>query len=285
MQNLIALLKRYSTFLYFIILQILCFILLISNNNFHKTKYWNSSNSVIGWIQETQTNVTEYLYLQQENTRLLDENSRLKEIVFGKQDVTKGDWLKMIDKVRQVKYDYLPARVVANTTQFKKNYITLDVGTIDGVNPEELLGVVGPEGVVGFTKRGGSKHYTQVVSLLHSKFILSAVHAKSGQQGILKWESGDNRFTATVHEFPKYLDIELGDLIVTSGNTGRFPRGELIGEVSNFEEIPGTNFYKVKVKLATDFNSLYHVSVIRNTEILEIQSLEQIAEPDFKPIQ
>ena len=159
MQNLIALLKRYSTFLYFIILQVLCFILLISNNNFHKTKYWNSSNSAIGWIQETQTNVTEYLYLQQENDRLLDENSRLKEIVFGHQDVTKSDWLKMIDKARQVKYDYLPARVVANATQFKKNYLTLDVGTVDGVNPQELLGVVGPEGVVGFTKRGGSRHH------------------------------------------------------------------------------------------------------------------------------
>lgn len=283
MQNLIALLKRYSNFLYFVILQVLCFILLISNNNFHKVKYWNSSNTVVGWIQETQTNVTGYLHLQKDNDKLVDENSRLKEIVFGHAAITKSDWLNVTDEVQRVKYDYLPARVIANSTKFKKNYLTLDVGTNDGVDPSQLLGVVGPEGVVGFTKRGGRANYTQVVSLLHSKFILSAVHAKSGQQGILKWESDDDRLTATVLELPKYLKIAIGDRMVTSGNTGRFPRGELIGHVSEFEEIPGTNFFRLKVKLATDFNSLYNVSVIKNTEILEIQSIAIANEQDEKP--
>ena len=283
MQNLFALLKRYSNFLYFIVLQCVCFFLLVNNNNFHGSKYWNSSNAVVGWIQETQSNITAYLNLQPENEKLSKENSRLNEIVFGRVNPARGVWLKKIDSINKLKYEFLPARVISSSSKFEKNYLTLDIGTADGVDPDQLMGVIGPLGVVGYAKKGGSKNYTQAVSILHSKFILSVIHKRSGQQGILKWENDDDRYTATVVEFPKYVDVKDGDVIMTSGNTGVFPRGELVGTVSDIIEMPKTNILNLKVKLATDFNSIYHVSVIRNNEIYEIQELEEEAEFNLKP--
>jgi len=283
MQNLFALLKRYSNFLYFIVLQSVCFFLLVNNNNFHGSKFWNSSNEVAGWIQETQSNVAAYLNLRSENDKLSKENSRLKDIVFGRVNPTKGDWLKKIDSLSKLKYEYLPARVIASSSKFEKNYLTLDIGTSDGVDPDQLMGVIGPQGVVGYAKKGGSTNYTRVVSVLHSKFILSVVHKGSGQQGILTWESEDDRYTASIVEFPNYVDVKAGDEIITSGNTGVFPRGEMVGAVSEVITVPKTNLSSLKVKLATDFNSVYHVSVIRNNEIIEVREFEEGADQDIKP--
>jgi len=121
-----------------------------------------------------------------------------------------------------------------------------------------------------------------VVSILHSKFLLSVVHSKSEQQGMLSWQNEDDRFTATISDFPAYVDIQVGDAIVTSGNTGIFPRGEVVGTVSEVVEIPKSNSAKLTIKLATDFNSVYHVSVIRNNEILELQDLETGTEDEPK---
>ena len=283
MQNLFALLKRYSNFLYFIVLQVVCFFLQVNNNNFHGSKFWKSSNEVAGWIQETQSNVTAYLYLQTENEKLSKENSRLKDIVFGKVDPTKGEWLKKIDNLNKLKYEFLPARVIASSSKFEKNYLTLDIGTSDGVDPDQLMGVIGPQGVVGYAKKGGSRNYTRVVSVLHSKFILSVVHKGSGQKGILAWESEDDRYTASVAEFPNYVDVKAGDEIITSGNTGVFPRGEMVGTVSDVITVPKTNLSTLKVQLATDFNSVYHVSVIRNNEAIEVQEIEEGSDQDIKP--
>ena len=282
MQNLFALLKRYSSFLYFLLLQFICFFLLINYNNFHGSKYWNSTNDLVGWIQEKEADIKSYFSLKQENEKLSVENSRLKEVLFSGLDSRKRKWLQEIDSIKKWKYEYIPARVVSSTSKYRKNYLLLDIGWADGVDPNQLMGVVGPQGVVGYAKKGGSEHYTQVVSILHSKFLLSVVHSKSEQQGMLSWQNEDDRFTATISDFPAYVDIQVGDAIVTSGNTGVFPRGEVVGTVSEVVEIPKSNSAKLTIKLATDFNSVYHVSVIRNNEILELQDLETGTEDEPK---
>ena len=76
---------------------------------------------------------------------------------------------------------------------------------------------------------------------------------------------------------------EAGDEIITSGNTGVFPRGEMVGTVSDVITVPKTNLSTLKVQLATDFNSVYHVSVIRNNEAIEVQEIEEDADQDIKP--
>jgi len=274
MQRIIALLKRYSNFLYFLVLQALCFIFIIGNNNYQHAKFWNSSSAVVGWLNEMNTNVSDYFYLGQANEDLVDENALLKEKLFGPDSVAYLQWKTEIDSSRRLKFEYLSARVINSSTKFEKNYLTIDIGTAAGVNPDELMGVVGPKGVVGYTKVGSSSNYTEVVSMLHSNFTLGTMHEKSGQSGTMNWTSSDDRYTATIIEFPTYTDVFVGDTIVTNGSSGLFPRGELVGTVQEIEPITGKTTNRITVKLATDFNRVHHVHVIRNNQLLQLRQLE-----------
>ena len=282
MQRIIALLKRYSTFLYFLVLQFLCFFFVVGNNDYPHAKFWNSSNAMVGWMNEVRTDVTDYFNLGDANDQLIKENARLKQELFGEDSLALEKWETHVDSNKLLRYDYLPTRVIRSSSNMKKNYLSIDIGTADGVKPNDLMGVVGPNGVVGYTKAGALTGYTQVIPILHANFILSVIHEKSGEKGSLEWKVDDDRFTATLSEVPRYADVFEGDTIVTSGNNGMFPRGEMIGTISEISEVTGTNFFNIKVKLATDFNKVYHVHVIRNNELLEFKALNQGLEQEIK---
>lgn len=284
MQRIIALLKRYSNFLYFLVLQAVCFIFLVSGNNYHKAQFWNSSNTVVGWMKEVETNVTDYFSLKEANNDLAAENALLKEQLFGTDSLSASDWVPFIDSSRMIKYEYLPAKVVSSSSKYVKNYITINIGSKDGVDPNLQMGVVGPVGIVGYTKLGCSENYTQVIPILHSRFLLSAIHKKSGQRAPMIWDTDDDRFVATMKDFQNYVDVEVGDTIVTAGTSGKFPRGELIGTVKEIGTQSGTNYLRIKVKLATDFNKVYHVHVVKNNEVIELKELEADNEKEEKEL-
>jgi len=285
MQRIVALLKQYSNFLYFLVLQVVCFFFIIGNNNFHHAKFWNSSNAVVGRMNEFQTGLTDYFNLGEANIKLAKENARLKEELFGIDSLAYADWRMGYDSLRSIQFEYLPAKVINSSSKFEKNYLSINIGTSNGVNPNELMGVIGPNGVVGYTKVGSSSNYTEVVSLLHANFILGALHEKSDQKGSINWEMDDDRLTATLSKIPRYADVFVGDSIVTSGNNGVFPRGELIGIIANIKEVTGTNFFRIKVKLSTDFNKVYHVHVVRNNKLLELKELIDGQESVIKDVQ
>jgi rod shape-determining protein MreC len=285
MQRIIALLKHYSNFLYFLVLQALCFIFIIGNNNYQHVKFWNSSNTVVGLLNEMNTNITDYFYLGEANEELIDENGLLKEKLFGADSIAFEQWKTSHDSTRMLKFEYLSARVINSSTKFEKNYLTVDIGTAAGVNPDELMGVVGPKGVVGYTKVGSSTNYTEVVSVLHANFTLGTLHEKSGQFGTMNWLPSNDRYNATILEFPTYTDVYVGDTIVTNGQSGLFPRGELVGTVEKIEPITGKTTNRITVKLATDFNQVHHVHVIRNNQLIQLKKLGEGKENIIKQIQ
>ncbi len=284
MQRIIALLKRYRNLLYFLILQAVCFSFIVSSNNFHRAQFLNSSNAVVGWFKEVEHNVTNYFHLNEANKQLLAENALLKQRQFNGDSLKSKRWLEQVDSNRMLAYEYLPAQVISVSTRFKKNYATLNIGAVDGVDPEEQMGVVGPNGIVGYTRAGATNHYTQVVTVLHSKFLLTAIHKKSGQRARLIWGERDNRFVATMADFQNYVEVKVGDTIVTSGSTGKFPRGEFVGTVQEINKEGGTNYLRLKIKLGTDFNKLHNVYVIRNNRKIELKKLQEGVEKEEKPL-
>ena len=63
------------------------------------------------------------------------------------------------------------------------------------------------------------------------------------------------------------------DTIVTSGFSSIFPEGIEVGTIESFSLEKG-NFYEIRVRLSTDFQSLFHVNVIRNYQKEEQLNLE-----------
>ena len=63
---------------------------------------------------------------------------------------------------------------------------------------------------------------------------------------------------------PVAYQFDEGDTIVTTGLANDFPEGVPVGYVVEAEPLSGSGFYKVKIRLATNFNKLDHVYIINN---------------------
>ncbi len=77
-----------------------------------------------------------------------------------------------------------------------------------------------------------------------------------------------------IDDMAKHAKVSVGDSIVTRGSSAIFPPGMMVGVVEVVEEVPGSNFHKIDVKLSTSFTSLNYVYVIKNTLREEQVNLE-----------
>lgn len=68
-------------------------------------------------------------------------------------------------------FNFWSARVINNSINLSQNYITLNKGSLDGV--EEGMGVFNEQGIVGRVK-GTSSHFSSVISVLHTDLLISS---------------------------------------------------------------------------------------------------------------
>jgi rod shape-determining protein MreC len=165
------------------------------------------------------------------------------------------------DTLMKVQYIYVPAKVINAGTTKQKNYLTLNRGSLDGIEPN--MAVIGQQGVVGIV-RNASKHFSTVIPIINTSFELSIETKNDHHFGLLRWNGLDPQF-AMVDDMAKHAKVSVGDSIVTRGSSAIFPPGMMVGVVEVVEEVPGSNFHKIDVKLATSFTSLNYVYVIKNT--------------------
>ena len=78
MENLLRFLIKSSSFLLFLLLEIVSISLIVSHNNYHQSVFLSSANVVIGNIYETVNEATAYFDLNRENALLSRENNALK---------------------------------------------------------------------------------------------------------------------------------------------------------------------------------------------------------------
>lgn len=262
-------LAKNQRFFTWLVLSALSIILLCQTDSYHRAAWYSSSNAVVGGIYDMRSEFTSYFSLKSTNEDLLErigvletENLHLREQLLGY-----ADSLYMSEKKDSFGYSYRIAHVVGNTINQAENYITLDMGRADGIEPD--LGIADENGVVGITA-SVSEHYTLVISLLNPKFRLSAMltsykHITQGSQGSLVWPGGNPQI-AYLEDLPRNVIYEIGDTVVTTGYTAAFPKGVPVGTVADAIELKNTgDFLTLKVKLFVNFDRLNNVHIIRNS--------------------
>ena len=270
MRNLFILLWKYNFFILFLLIESVCGYLIFQNNNFQHASFINSTNKVAANVHEVVSDITEYISLRTTNDALSRENAGIRTLmpdVFYIDSVLKKT---AYDSTYKQQYTFMTSKVINNSTNRRNNYLTLNKGSAQGVQPE--MGVISSEGIVGIVK-DVSEHFCSVISVLHKDASISTKIKKNGYIGSLVWK-GFNAGYATLNYIPKHVRLETGDTLVTSSFSAIFPEGIMIGVIDKIDSKAG-DFYLINVKLSTDFSNLSYVYIVTNVLKEEQKKLEE----------
>jgi rod shape-determining protein MreC len=133
--------------------------------------------------------------------------------------------------------------------------LTIDKGTQEGVAAD--MAVIAPAGVVGRVVMP-SKRAAKVQLLVDRNAAAGALIERSRAQGMVL---GAGEEQLSLEYVAETADIVVGDLVVTSGIEGIYPKGYVIGHVESVDK-SGGGFTKIAVRPAVDFRSLEEVLVV-----------------------
>jgi rod shape-determining protein MreC len=271
MKNLFLFFWRFKYFILFLLTEAFCFYLIFRNKSFHHAAFVNNTNTMAAKMNESVTNVKEYLNLRKVSNDLAMENSKLRGQLADAFYVDTAVTSSITDTIHHQQYSFLTAKVINNSVNRRNNYLTLNKGSLQGVKPE--MGVVCSEGLVGIVK-DVSEHFCSVMSFLHKDSRISAKVKKSGYIGSLVWD-GFDATEASLKDIALHVQLTKGDTIITSSFSSIFPEGIMIGFVDEVKSKAGDNFYDITIKLSTDFSKLSFVYIVNNVLKEEQRKLEE----------
>lgn len=259
----------------FVLYTVIGCILLFNSGPYHQSVYLTSANSISTKVYRAATGITSYFNLRNINEDLQRRNSNLElELLSLKQQLIQYhdmDYAQKhpVDSALQ-RYNFILAHVINNSVHRPHNYITIQKGSLDGIEPD--MGVVDQNGVVGKVNVVGP-HSARIISLLNDNLRLSCKVKKSNTLGSLVW-GGDDYRVALLEEIPRHVTFAKGDTVVTSGFSTNFPEGIPVGVVMGELKGYDDNYHTLKVKLFTDFSKLSTVRIIVDKMARELKSLE-----------
>jgi rod shape-determining protein MreC len=208
------------------------------------TDVWQSYVDLRGTHEENRQ-------LRREILSLRSENSALRETAAAVERLT-----ALLDFKQSVPTRMLAAQVIARDASNLYRGVILNKGERDGLRPE--MGVMTPIGVVGRVIKTGPT--TAVVLLLTDPHnAIAGIIQRNRDEGIVE---GTATGGARIKYLPLLSSVRVGDTVVTSGLAGGFPRGLVIGSISNLEREEGALFQSAAVTVAADLSKLEEVLVI-----------------------
>lgn len=210
-----------------------------------------------------------YFNLKEINQQLLEENEQLKKNELKSYNIPLyPDALK---QPRRFPFKVKKANVLKNSYKNQRNFLTIDIGTNNGIFPE--MGVVSNNGIVGVV-HSVTKNYANVISILNKDLKINVRTNKSPAFGSLVW-SGKNPLEFKIEDIVSNATISLGDTLITGGMSSYFPFGIPIGKISKLEKNQESGYYLVDAILFHDPSQIYYTYILENIDFEELQSLEK----------
>ena len=283
MYRLIEFIRRIYVVLLFVLIQAIALSVYSSSTHYTRAKLISRAMGITGGVQGIIADVDHYFGLNEQNEMLARRVAELEnQMDIYRQAV---DTLLSSEQVRMAiteataqqlqHYRYITARVVANTINRPHNYITLDKGTAQGVEPN--MGVITPDGnMVGYVV-DCSEHYAVVMPIINIDFRgggkLDIEGDTENRIGSISWD-GRDASRVTMSDLLEYANPKAGDKV--SSNSHYFPpmMKVNVGEVESISKSKNKNTYEVVLRLATDFSSLDHLILVYNERYKEVTELE-----------
>lgn len=222
--------------------------------------------AVVTWVVEGIGDLgRRYVWLvdvQEENRELRAENRKLREELAVA--LRRSSDMSVLEKLVGVKAktaaDTVGARVISAsaTPLFRVTRLKLDRGEGE---VEIGMPVITAEGLVGRIQQtmGG---YADVLLSVDPASAIDVELARSGGRGVLSGLGETGSYACKLDWLDRDADIQVGDLVITSGLGGAFPAGIPVGHVTKVAAREYALFRDVVVEPLVDFTDLRHVLVL-----------------------
>lgn len=189
--------------------------------------------------------------------RLRSENAQLKEQLVGHEERRQENerLKKLLSFSAQRDERMVAARIIGVDATSWFRSITIDRGSAEQIR--EGMAVLSANGVVGRVVTS-NQHSSRVLLVVDAASKLSALVERTRARAICRGD-GDGM---SLDYLPLTDDVQVGDLLITSGLGGGFPKGLIIGAVTRVDKRGFDMFQTVKVEPAIDFEHLEEVLVI-----------------------
>ncbi len=253
----------------FLILEFICMVLMISDKNNQLAQPIRNVLSlaaiplikIIEWPQELYQ-VAELALSRQAN--LIQENTELKEQLLDAQLKVQQNVSLLAENERlrgmlsATENSPLTTSVafVSNITQIqKKQHVVIDQGSAQGLFVGQavlnLQGVIGQIDVL-------ERNYAHVILVTDPTHAIPIENLRTGMRTIA-YGNGDDLILT---EIPTSADIQVGDVLVTSGFGNRFPRGLQLAEISSLAVSPDRTFNTALAQPYAELERLTEVFLI-----------------------
>ena len=266
--DIVLLFKEY----FLLLLYLLISILLLSLSDTPQIRAIRSLTiSMIGTAEDALGFIPNYFQLRNENRVLREQNLTLSEELIRLREARQENvhLRQLLALKEQSPFTYISASVVGKTLNLLQNTITIDAGKDEGVKPN--MPIVSDEGLVGRVI-STSPGYAIGQILWNKDFRASAKVERDRVDGILQWEGGEH---LSLRNVAKTLDVQVGDVVVTSEYSALYPAGIRIGVVSKTSQAPGALFQTIEISPSVDFSRLEQVFVVVHSPDSERVALEQ----------
>lgn len=188
--------------------------------------------TLTGTVASLHSKVQAITTMEAENKQLKKENAELRRANIAMAEFYAEN--KRLSKLLQYKEQVpeqklLTAKVVGRNMGDLQDLVIIDRGAADGINKE--MAVVTGDGLVGLVEEV-YPDAAKVMLITSSRCKIGAriLRADSRAVGVISGRSVENMPLEMEH-LPREADVIKGDVVVTSGFSGRHPSGLVIGTV------------------------------------------------------
>ncbi|MXX10232.1 MAG: rod shape-determining protein MreC [Nitrospira sp. SB0677_bin_15] len=165
------------------------------------------------------------------------------------------------------------ARVIGRSVSNWYQGAILNKGEDDGI--QEQMGVMTPAGVAGRIVRT-SRSASIALLTTDPNLVIAGMIQRTRDEGMVQ---GTSQGLVRMKYLPPLSSVKTGDAVVTSGLTGGFPRGVLIGEVDHVEESEDGLFRTAQIVPVVQSRHLDEVLIV-----VSPRSPEAMPSPDHELI-
>ena len=196
--------------------------------------------------------------LEEENRHLKKENASLtQDLNQYREGYLEGMRLqKLLALKGRVQYPLIAARVIGRDQSSILKTILINKGTSHGLRVD--LPVMADQGVVGRIIET-SLHVSQILLLTDESSNIDALVQENRIQGIVQ---GAGSLGYSLKYVPKTETVNIGNVVITSGLSGLFPKGLLIGSVKNVDKTDSGLFQRIDIAPFVDFARIEEVMVM-----------------------